>query len=102
VVEPRGGAALSFDPQMLLRIVAAPRDPLDRDALAALLVARDPDRPMPARSDLLKQAVAVEYQVGLRVGAGAPPGGGPRARKRRHNRAFGGSAIIPARRSAMM
>ena len=102
VIEPRGGAAFALDPQALLRIVSAARDPLDRDALPPFLVPSDPDRPVTARSDLFQQPVAAEHEVRLRVGEGAPPGGGPRQRKRRHSRAFAGSANIPARRSAMM
>ena len=102
VVEARCGAALSLDSQALLRIVACARDALDGDALPALLVARDPDGPVAARSDLLEQPVAAEDEVGVRVATGAPPGGGPRARKRRHSRAFVALGDIPARRSAMM
>ena len=102
VLQARRRPPLALDPRLLLGIVVAAGNPLDRDELPALLVARDPDRPVPTRPDLLEQPVTAQYDIGARVGAGAPAGGGPRARKRLHGRAFAVAAHAPALRCAMM
>ena len=102
VLEPGGGASLPLHPRARERVLAAERHALDGDAPRPPAVLGDPDRPVPAGSDLLEQPVAAEHEVRLRVGEAVAPGRGPRARKRRHRRAFDGSGRAPARAFAMM
>ena len=102
VLEPGGGAGLPLRARARVRLVAAERHALDGDAPRSPAVLGDPDRPVPAGSDLLEQPVAAEDEVRLRVGEAVAPGRGPRARKRRHRRAFDGSRRAPARAFGMM